>query len=139
MDNSWKRDLRDSWQGWGLHRVKMTMPLNSIEPACAAINVPLNTSITMKFAGKISFLKTPGKTIRLYAANNPGKPVWKLDPDRSHTAHGKSEVTFELPELQPATTYYLLTDRNWIKVNGQPATAINDGAYFYRFRTTTVK
>lgn len=135
MKNSWKRPLRDDWQGWGLHRVKMTMPLASIKPACSAIDVPTKTSLTMEFNGKVSFLKTPGKTIRLYAANAPSKPVWQLDPDRHHVAEGKSKITFELPELNPATTYFLLTDRNWIKVNDRPAAAINDGAYFYRFRT----
>ena len=135
MDKSWKQPLSEDWQGWGLHRVKMTMPIASIQPACAATDVPTDTPLTMEFNGKISFMKTPNKTIRLYAADSPTQPLWQFDPDRHHEAQGKSKITFKLPKLKPATTYYLLTDRNWIKINDRPAGSINDGAYFYRFRT----
>lgn len=136
MDQSWKRPLRADHQGWGLHRVRMTMPLTSISPACSALNVPLETSLRIEFNGVIDFANTAGKTIRLYSASDPAKPIWQLDPDESNSAHGKRKLDFELPKLKPATTYYLLSDAGWIKVGAKSAVGLNDGAFFHRFRTT---
>jgi arylsulfatase len=135
MDNSWKRRLRNDWQGWGLHRVQMTMPVTEISPACSALDVPLHTSLDMSFSGKISFANSEGKTIRLYSVDQPQSPVWQASPTESHSATGNTKISFSLPELRPATTYYLLSDNGWINVGGRPAMGLNDGAYFYRFRT----
>ncbi len=135
MPESWRRDLREDWQGWGLHRLRMTMPIESISPAVSARNVPLNTSLQMTFAGPIDFADTKGKTVRLYAANRPETPVWALDPDETSPAQGKRSLDFKLPQLQPSTTYYLLSDNGWIRIGSKLAIGLNDGAFFYRFRT----
>lgn len=135
MDPSWRRSLNKTWQGWGLHRIKMAMPLTSISPAVSAIQVDTDTSLKMEFAGPISFADTGGCTISLYSTRDPQTPVWQFDPDEKHPAEGKREIEFDLPTLAPATTYFMLTSPNWIKIGGKPAGRINDGAYFYRFRT----
>lgn len=135
MPKAWRRPLRDDWQGWGMHRLRMTMPVTSISPACAALNVPVKTKLEMNFSGPIDFANTKGKTIGLYSVSEPGRPVWQADPSKSDAAQGKTSLSFDLPKLKRATTYYLLSDKGWININGRPAGALNDGAYFYRFRT----
>ena len=37
--------------------------------------------------------------------------------------------------LKPETTYFALADPGWITLGGKPAGPLNDGAYWYRFRT----
>ncbi len=135
MDNGWKRPLRDDWQGWGLHRLQMTMPVTSISPACSALDVPLNTSLDISFSEPISFANTNGKTIRLYSVDQPAKPVWQSDPAETHPANRTRKLSFALPKLKPGTTYYLLSDNGWIHFGRRSAGGLNDGAYFYRFRT----
>jgi len=135
MSADWKQPLRADWQGWGLHRVRMTMPVKTISPACSELNVPVDTALRMTFNSKISFANSAGKTIRLYAADSPERPVWQADPDENDPAQATRTVSFALPKLKPATTYYLLSDNDWITVGGRPAVGLNDGAFFYRFRT----
>ena len=135
MPALWTRPLNETWQGWGLHRVRMTMPLETISPACSATNVGLEPKLKMTFSKPIDFKGSPRKLLRLFAVGQPASPVWKFDPDIHHPAQGKREITFALPKLQPSTSYYLLTDAGWAKFGDAPAHGINEGAYFYRFRT----
>ena len=41
----------------------------------------------------------------------------------------------DLPRLTPNTTYFALADAGWINLGGKPANRLNDGAFWYRFRT----
>ena len=41
----------------------------------------------------------------------------------------------DLPRLKPNTTYFALADAGWINLGGKPANQLNDGAFWYRFRT----
>ena len=135
MPEDWRLPLNPTWQGWGLHRMRLTMPLETIYPACSQINVELRPTLCMTFTKPINFCDTHKKTLRLFELGKPGVPVWEFDPDNSHPAQCKKTVTFELPKLKPATTYYLLTAHGWAWFDEKKALGLNDGAYFYRFRT----
>ena len=137
MPPSWRRPLRDHTEGWGFHRLRMVMPsFESAVPRQAATDVPLDTDLTFTFNQTISFANSKGKTIRLYAVEEPDQVLWQADPEPAHPAEGTRCVTFDdLPRLAPNTTYFLLSDRQWISLGGKPAGALNDGAFWYRFRT----
>jgi arylsulfatase len=137
MPPSWREPLKGYQEGWGFHRIRMAMPAyERAEPALAATDVPRNTDLSFTFSQPIRFANSTGKTIRLYAVSDPHTPVWTADPEPGHPAEGKMTVTFDdLPKLKPDTGYFVLTDPGWITLGGQPAGALNDGAYWYRFRT----
>jgi arylsulfatase len=132
----WNRPLNDSEQGWGYHRLKMVLPLQTISPPSSAMGVRAVTEIVMSFSQPLSFRNTDNRSIRLFEVGQPDSPVYQQDPDPSHPAEGSREFRFgPLPELKPDTTYYLTTDPGWIRVGGTPAGAVNDGSFWYRFRT----
>jgi len=136
MDASWKQPLKDYQEGWGYHRIRMVLhAYESASPHMAEENVTTDTDLTFNFSAPISFEKSQGKSIRLYAVGEPDKVVWEADPEPGHDAEGKLSITFDLPKLKPNTTYYLLADRNWITLGHKQAGPLNDGAYWYRFRT----
>ena len=138
MPQSSRLPLRDYQEGWGFHRIRMVMPayLSAI-PNMAQENVPRNTKLTFKFSAPIGFENSKGKTIRLYKVGNADSPVWEADPEPGNIADGKTSITFKLPELEPKSTYFLLADSGWITLGKKPVGPINDGAYWYRFRTGT--
>ncbi len=136
MPPGWRKQVGPPQQGWGLHRMRLMMPVVRADPAPSAIDVPLKTTITLEFTQPADFSKTKGKTIRLYRVGHPEAPVWQADPDASHAGHGQKKVVFDnLPLLQPDTSYYLLADMGWVRFGDKPRGLLNDGAYWYRFRT----
>ncbi|QDV66027.1 sulfatase-like hydrolase/transferase [Crateriforma conspicua] len=137
MPASWRSPLNAYREGWGFHRIRMVMPgyVRAV-PAMSAMNVPATTSLTFHFDRKISFGETSGSTIRLYEVSDVHQPVWQSDPQPGHPAEGKRSITFsDLPVLKPDTTYFVLADPGWIWLGDKPAGPLNDGAYWYRFRT----
>lgn len=136
MPNSWKQPLKAYQEGWGYHRIRMVLPAyESASPHMAEENVQTDSDLTFNFSAPISFEKSKGKTIRLYAVGDKDKVVWKADPHPGHPAEGTHSVTFDLPRLKPNTTYYLLADEGWITLSDKQAGPLNDGAFWYRFRT----
>jgi len=137
MPSSWRMPLQEHTEGWGFHRLRMIMPsFESATPPQAATDVPLDTDLAFTFSQPLSFANSKGKTIRLYAVKNPGRVLWQADPEPGHPADGTRGVTFDdLPRLEPNTTYFLLSDRQWITLGDTSAGALNDGAFWYRFRT----
>ena len=137
MPPSWRRPLRDCQEGWGFHRMRMVMPaFECAKPRESATGVPLDTGLSLTFSLPISFANSQGRTIRLYAVSDPEHPVWQADPEPGHPAEGTRTISFnDLPRLEPNTTYFLLTDAQWITLGDAPARALNDGAFWYRFRT----
>jgi len=137
MPASWREPLRKRQEGWGFHRLRMVMPAFDIaEPRESATDVPLDSGLSFTFSRPISFAKSQGKTIRLYAVKDPDRPIWQADPEPGHPAEGTPTVSFrDLPRLEANTTYFVLTDPHWITLGGRPAGALNDGAFWYRFRT----
>lgn len=137
MPPGWRNPLKDYQEGWGFHRIRMAMPsYERAIPDQAAVNVPCDTDLTFCFSEPISFANSVGKTIRLYSWRDPDTPVWQSDPEPQHPAEGTKTLVFDdLPRLKPGTTYFVLTDPGWITLGGKPTGALNDGAYWYRFRT----
>ncbi len=137
MDKSWRAPLHDHQEGWGFHRIRMSLPaLVRAVPASSQINVPCETELTFHFSRPISFANSRGKTLRLYEAGEIDTVVWQADPEPGHAAEGKKQITFkDLPRLKPNTTYFALADAGWIILGSQPVGPLNDGAFWYRFRT----
>lgn len=137
MPPLWKRPLKDYQEGWGFHRIRMVLPAyESAVPHMAQTNVPLDTDLAFNFSKPIRFSNSAGKTIRLYAVGEEDTPVWQADPEPGHPDEGTQTVTFHnLPKLKANTTYFVLADPGWITLGNKPAGPLNDGAYWYRFRT----
>lgn len=137
MPKSWRQPLADYQEGFGFHRIAMVTPFyRRALPASSATGVPRKTDLSFFFEKEISFDKSARKLIRLWAVGQPDKPVWEADPEPGDAAEGAMEITFsDLPELEADTTYYVTTDQGWITIGGKTAGALNDGAFWYRFRT----
>lgn len=137
MPTSWRAPLKDYQEGWGFHRIRMSMPaFNRAVPASSAMDVPCDTDLSFYFSQPISFDHSVGKSLRLYEASDIDTVVWHADPQPGHPAEGTEQITFDdLPRLKPNTTYFALADPGWIRLGGIPANQLNDGAFWYRFRT----
>lgn len=137
MPASWRSPLNDYQEGWGFHRMRMSLPaFVRTVPASSAVNVSCTTDLSFYFSEPIRFENSAGKTIRLYEAGDVDTVVWQSDPQPGHPAEGTKQITFDnLPRLKPLTTYFVLADAGWIRLGGKPAHVLNDGAYWYRFRT----
>ncbi|MEM8913158.1 MAG: sulfatase-like hydrolase/transferase [Planctomycetota bacterium] len=137
MDAAWRRPLKTNQEGWGFHRIRMVMPgYVRAEPAMSSVEVALDTDWTFFFSNPIDFSDTVGRTIRLYEVGDPATVVWQSDPEPGHPDEGTNQITFrDIPKLKPNTTYFALADAGWIRLGGKPAGPLNDGAYWYRFRT----
>ena len=136
MPPSWHRDLYQVQHGWGYHRLTMTSPFVTSTPLCSQDNVPLKTNLSFTFAKALDFKNTPNRSLRLYRVQAPRKPVWSADPDSTHPAQGKKTITFtDLPKLAPNTSYFLLSDQAWGRCGAKSLPQLNDGAYWFRFRT----
>ena len=137
MEESWRAPLKEFQEGWGFHRIRMILPaFVRAVPASSQTNVPCETELTFHFSQPISFANSTGKTLRLYAAGEINTVVWQADPEPGHAADGKMQIKFDdLPRLKPDTTYFVLADAGWIILGSQPVGPLNDGAFWYRFRT----
>lgn len=131
------RPSLETQQGWGWHRLQMACPtLTAVSPANGSTTQTTSVELTLSFNQPISFSRTEGRTISLYDVSDESKPIWQSDPDQSHIAEGMSAVSFKnIPTLQPDRQYAIRSDAGWIKLAGQPMGALNDGAYWWRFRT----
>ena len=137
MVPSWRSPLERYQEGWGFHRVRMSMPaFVRAVPASSATNVPRDTDLTLYFKQPISFANSAGKTLRLYEAGDVDTVIWQTDPQPGHPAEGTNQITFDdLPRLKANTTYFALSDSGWITLGSRRAIGLNDGAFWYRFRT----
>ncbi|WP_411845045.1 sulfatase-like hydrolase/transferase [Roseibacillus persicicus] len=135
---SWRTPLRTEKHGWGYHRLTKIWPFDTSVPLCSEGDVPLQTPLTLAFKQPLDFTNTKGKTIRLYRIQDPTTPVWTADPEPNHPAQGALSITFDnLPKLQPDTSYFLLSDTGFARINQKPLEGLNDGARWFRFRTTS--
>lgn len=139
MPPDWRAPLKDYQEGWGFHRLRMVLPhFQRVTPHGSQMDVPLDTPLGFTFRGKVSFADSTGKTLRLYSLDDIETPIWQADPEPGHPAEGKRNLLFKnLPPLKPSTTYFVLADAGWITVGDKKAGPINDGAYWFRFRTGT--
>lgn len=123
--------------GWGWHRLQMFAPqLVSTFPENSKMTAPGSTRLEMRFNAPIDLAGRVGKYIRLFKVSDESKPVWQIDPDAQHPSQGTKHLIFkDLPPLEPDTQYYVLIDGGAFKVGGRHVGVINDGAYWWRFRT----
>lgn len=130
--------LQEHQNGWGWHRLKMVCPhLVSLSPENSSAIEATKTNIRMQFNKPIDFAATEGKTLRLYSVSDEKNPIWQVSPDVHHPAQGKMELIFDdVPKLAPDQAYYFLWDAGWIKLGGRPVGRLNDGAFWWRFRTS---
>lgn len=137
MPRSWRMPLADYQEGFGFHRIAMATPFyQRASPASSAVEVPLDTDLSFYFTRPVSFARTKGKKIRLWAVGQSEAPVWENDPEPNDAGEGSLSITFtDIPRLTAETTYYVTTDAGWIRIGGKPAKSLNDGAFWYRFRT----
>lgn len=131
------KPLRSEQEGWGYHRVARMLPgLQGLTPHQAETGVARNTDLVLEFDRPVSFAGTKGKTLRLYAVGDPVHPLWQVDPEPDSEWQGKTRVVFDnLPLLKPDTSYFLLADAGWMLIDARKAGPLNDGAYWWRFRT----
>jgi arylsulfatase len=134
----WALPVSTEPSGWGTSRLRRFVRITDTTPGVSAHDVPLDISLTLEFDLEVDFNQTEGKGIRLYAVGAPDKPVWKEDPNRDHPDHGKRVITFgNIPRLEPDTTYYVVSDTGWARIDGEPLLGINDGSFALRFRTVS--
>ncbi|MFK7790851.1 MAG: arylsulfatase [Phycisphaeraceae bacterium] len=125
-------------RGWGWHRLQMICgnQLLDLKPNNSDTAPSASVQLALEFSAPIDFANNQGKSIRLFAVSDESKPVWQLSPDKDHPAQGKNRVVFDaIPELEPGTAYFVEWDAGWASVGGKPLGPLNDGAYWWRFRT----
>ncbi|MBB3204790.1 arylsulfatase [Rhodopirellula rubra] len=127
--------------GWGWHRLKMICPhLEALSPANSSTSDSVMISVSMRFSKAIDFAGSEGKSIRLYSVSDEKNPIWQASPDEHHPAQGKMELVFDdIPELESDQAYIFLWDPGWIRVGDRPVGALNDGAFWWRFRSPVVE
>lgn len=123
-------------ESWGWHRIQMVAPsLVELSPANGCV-CPSVTSIELKFRQPVDFTKSNQRTIRLYDVSNEQTPIWSASVNEQHLAQGKRVIRFnDIPALKSDTQYAFRWDAGWVSVGGRPLGPLNDGAYWWRFRT----
>ncbi|TWU42436.1 sulfatase-like hydrolase/transferase [Novipirellula artificiosorum] len=123
--------------GWGWHRLKMSCPsLVSVTPDNGSVTESTTVTMRMVFDLPIDFLNTESKTIEVFSVSDESTPVWQADPDENHPSQGSRVLDLgPLPKLEANQQYYVRCSAGWIKVGGRPMGTLNDGAYWWRFRT----
>jgi arylsulfatase len=132
-----RKEVDELQHGWGWHRLQMFAPqIVSTFPENSKLTPVGSRRLEMRFSAPVDLAGRPGKFIRLYKVSDETNPVWEIDPDASHPSQGQRSLIFEdLPPLEPDTQYYVLIDSGAFKVGGRAVGVINDGAYWWRFRT----
>lgn len=122
---------------WGWHRLQMACPsLTKTNPVNGSVTDATVVQLRLSFDAAIDFAGTSGKRIALYDVSDESRPVWFSDPDESHPAQGGQSIVFDnLPELLPGHHYAVRWDDGWIKLGGRGVGSLNDGAFWWRFRT----
>ena len=103
--------------------------------------VPINTQITLRFAGDIDFKDAKGVgmngklTLMKYGQD---KPVWEINPTPANLVDART-IRLKNPKLEPNSHYYTLWDANLVRVampNGtRPFPPMANGPFAYRFNT----
>ncbi len=136
---SWNPPAGDETRYW-LDQRKSDLIVEA-RPEFSDPNVPIDTKITLKFAGDIDFTDAKGTgmdgklTLMKYGQD---KPVWQFDPTPANLVDART-LRLPNPKLEPNSHYYILWDANLIRIkmpNGTlPLPKMLNGAFAYRFNT----
>ena len=137
MQAPFRMEVGTVQHGWGWHRLQMFAPqITGTFPENSKLTPAGSERLEMRFSAPVDLAGHAGKYIRLYKVSDEANPVWEIDPDGSHPSQGQRDLIFEnIPPLDADTQYYVLVDPGAFKVGGRPVGVINDGAYWWRFRT----
>jgi arylsulfatase len=127
--------------GWGWHRLKKACPsLTSMHPANGSTAESTKIQLSLSFAKPVDFTATTDKRIYLYDVSDESRAVWQADPDQTHAGQGQLKVVFDdVPNLIADRHYAVRWDPGWIKVGDRTVGTLNDGAFWWRFRTADAK
>ncbi|MEM8494435.1 MAG: sulfatase-like hydrolase/transferase [Planctomycetota bacterium] len=131
---------QDPQRGWGWHRINRITgnQLRSLWPANGANGVATKTPLALRFKAPLDFSGNTGQSLRLYADADESGPVYEATFDGSHPAQGKTDLVFlDLPELEPDAGYHVVWQSGLAKVGDHPLGPLNNGAYWWRFRTSS--
>ncbi len=133
MPEGWRRPVGEAQRGWGWHRLDPAIV--SLSPGIAGQGVPRLPPLRVVFNASIRAHPGPGAA-QLFAVSDPSTPLWSYDPQPGDWPDGTRELVFDdLPELEPDTTYVVTWPAGFVQVDGRPVRVLNDGAYWWRFRT----
>ena len=137
MNPQHRRPADDHQHAWGWNRLQSVFPhLISVFPENSKLVNPGSDFIELHFSQPVDFSNTENRRIRLFKVGDDDNPVWEIDPDSAHPSQGELVVRFDnVPPLESDTHYYILADAGAMKIGGQNTRAINDGAFWWRFRT----
>ena len=110
-------------------------------PGFSQPDVPLDTQITLKFAGDVDFKDAKGTgmngkiTLMKYGQT---EPVWEFDPTPANLVDART-LLLKNPKLEPNSHYYILWDANLVRVQmpggTRPLPPMANGPFAYRFNT----
>jgi arylsulfatase len=129
--------VSDVQHGWGWHRLTRICPsLKSLYPEGGSTVDSTTIQLRLAFGKSVDFSGTAGKHIVLYDVSDESSPIWRADPDESHPGQGKQTVVFDdIPVLIPDHHYAIRWDAGFVKIGKRSVGTLNDGAYWWRFRT----
>ena len=131
------RPISDVQHGWGWHRLTRICPsLKSLYPQGGSTVDSTAIRLRLAFGKSVDFSDTVEKYIALYDVSDESIPVWRADPHESHTSQGRQTVVFDdISVLIPNHHYAIRWDAGFIKIGKRSVGTLNDGAYWWRFRT----
>lgn len=124
-------------QNWGWQRLLMFSPhLQRIFPNNSTLVEAGLDFFEMHFNQPLDFTHSGNRRIRLYQLSDETNPVWDIRLDASHPSQGQNVLRVEnLPALEADTHYYFMIDPGAFRTGERPVGPINDGAFWWRFRT----
>lgn len=123
--------------GWGWHRLQMATPnLLSVRPANGSVSQSTKIDFSLAFSEEVKVQISKSRTVHLYDVSDESQPVWTAVSDLTSTTDDGLTIRFSgLPNLKPDHHYSVRWDSGWAKVGGKPIRSLNDGAFWWRFRT----
>lgn len=127
-------------KNWGWHRLRMVCPnLLALSPPNGSVTESNNVALKLSLSQPADFHRTTGKKISLWSVSNESEPIWEADPDETFVGQDTLEIVFnDIPQLEYDQHYFVLWESGWLVASGSPIASLNDGAYWWRFRTPSM-
>lgn len=123
--------------GWGWHRLQKASPeLVSVSPANGFVAPSCEIDFGLTFSKAVKLKISKSTTVHLYDVSDESQPVWTALASLASKADDGRTIRFSgVPDLKPNHHYSVRWDRGWASVDGRPIGSLNDGAFWWRFRT----